>query len=263
MFDATDLRYQVSDKFKPDKESTWTFPMNNDGWMHAHDSIRGEMKDIQQMLIAIKERKVPLKDWEVKALTCVFSAHFIHIHAHHSNEEIFVMPELQKRIKIPDKLEDDHVELMKKINELESIMNSIKVNDFLDDSMLVQKFSEYHSTMLLHLKEEEFVCLPLMRAYFTHKEMTQVIQKFMPKSPKVETGSFVYYYIGQTKNDVGPYGIRNDFCPQEGIPSFVWYIDFQPKYKYFVKEFINNVHALQTGIEPKQSTPWYCRLFGW
>ena len=58
MFDATDIQYQVNEKYKPDKESTWTFPMNNDGWMHAHDSIRGEMKDIQQMLISIKEREV-------------------------------------------------------------------------------------------------------------------------------------------------------------------------------------------------------------
>jgi hypothetical protein len=32
-FDATDLKYQVSEDFKPDKTSTWDFPVEKDGWM--------------------------------------------------------------------------------------------------------------------------------------------------------------------------------------------------------------------------------------
>jgi hypothetical protein len=32
-FDATDLKYQVSEDYKPDKTSTWKFPEEKDGWV--------------------------------------------------------------------------------------------------------------------------------------------------------------------------------------------------------------------------------------
>ena len=32
-FDATDLKYQVSEDYKPDKVSTWKHAEENDGWV--------------------------------------------------------------------------------------------------------------------------------------------------------------------------------------------------------------------------------------
>jgi hypothetical protein len=32
-FDATDLKYQVSEDYKPDKTSTWHHPEEKDGWV--------------------------------------------------------------------------------------------------------------------------------------------------------------------------------------------------------------------------------------
>ena len=41
--DTLDLKWQVSDKFKPDKTEEWSFPANKDGWVLAHNMLRGEI----------------------------------------------------------------------------------------------------------------------------------------------------------------------------------------------------------------------------
>jgi agmatine/peptidylarginine deiminase len=41
--DPTASKYQVSPEFGPDKTNTWSFPPEEDGWMHAHNAIRGEL----------------------------------------------------------------------------------------------------------------------------------------------------------------------------------------------------------------------------
>jgi hypothetical protein len=44
---------------------------------------------------------------------------------------------------------------------------------------------------------------------------------------------------------------RKEFMKQEGIPFFVWYIDFKSRHKAFAKEFKTPVTALKAGEEAK------------
>jgi Hemerythrin HHE cation binding domain len=103
-FDPTDVAYQVDDKYKPDKESTWHFPAEKDGWVVAHDSLRNEMTMIREAFEAIKERNQPLNAWEIKAITTVVLGHVEHVHCHHTNEDDIFVPEIKKRFNYPKKV---------------------------------------------------------------------------------------------------------------------------------------------------------------
>jgi hemerythrin-like domain-containing protein len=248
MFNATDKVYQETPMYLPDKESTWSYPACKDCWVHAHNALRGEMTDIKDTLIAIEGRNQPLVEWELVALRKLIKSHFMHKHSHHSKEDHLFIPELQKRIKLPSKLVDDHLGLVKEFEKLESILSSLKVGDHLQPSELLQHWSIYQEMMLPHLQEEEDIGLPLMRAYFTQMDITPLIQKLMAHGPKCEMGSFIHY-MG------GPEPFRAEFMKQEGMPGYAWYVDFHAKYKYFMTEFIQNADALKNGIQP--SKPWY------
>ena len=103
-FDPTDPQYQVIDDFKPDKESTWPYPPERDGWVLAHNAIRGEMKAFREAFEAMKERDEPLKEWEIHAIKTAVGEHLEHIHAHHSNEDNIFVHELMKRFHYPKKV---------------------------------------------------------------------------------------------------------------------------------------------------------------
>jgi hypothetical protein len=44
---------------------------------------------------------------------------------------------------------------------------------------------------------------------------------------------------------------RMEFMKQEGIPGFVWFIDFKGKHKLFIKMFKKPVTDLKAGEETK------------
>lgn len=52
-FDATDKKYLKSEEFLPDKESSWKYPPEADGWVHAHNSIRAEMRALIEAVDAV------------------------------------------------------------------------------------------------------------------------------------------------------------------------------------------------------------------
>jgi hypothetical protein len=37
-FDATDKQWMLSEDILPDKETTWPYPAEKDGWVKAHDA---------------------------------------------------------------------------------------------------------------------------------------------------------------------------------------------------------------------------------
>lgn len=94
--------FQVSDEFPPNKESTWPYPQEHAGWVLAHDSLRGELADISDVLTRIKGRG--LKSWEVQAIKKVAAAHFLHTHGHHYNEDEIMCPFLKERFIYPEKV---------------------------------------------------------------------------------------------------------------------------------------------------------------
>jgi hypothetical protein len=134
----------------------------------------------------------------------------------------------------------DHDGIITQMKLLESLVKSFKVNDSVDE--LSEKFNLYEKDLELHLVEEEEIGLPLMRAYFSQKDLKPAINQIIKTSPKYEAGSMAATGGVET--------FRNTFMRNENIPFFVWYIDFYWKYRAFVKQFVTNIQALTEGVEP-------------
>jgi hypothetical protein len=65
---------------------------------------------------------------------------------------------------------------------------------------LVTKMETYEELSLPHFKQEEVECLPLMRAYFTHKEIAPKVGEILSHGPKVEMGSFIACMVRRPKS---------------------------------------------------------------
>lgn len=228
--------YQVSDDFPPDKEGTWPYPQEYAGWVLAHDSLRGELEDIRVALTTVKGRE--LKQWEVMAIKRFMAVHFLHTHGHHHNEDVIMVPFLKERFTYPEKLEADHGVLDKKMQVVQGLIEDLKEGATVDT--LLEEWIDYENMSKAHLLEEEETALPMMRAFFTAAEEAPKVQEIMQHAPKVEIGAFIYYQ--------GVDRFRTVFMPQEGIPSFVWMIDFKGRYKAFIREFKEPLDSLKSGV---------------
>jgi Hemerythrin HHE cation binding domain len=226
-FDPTDPKYQVSDDFLPNKASTWTTPIEDDGWVHAHNALRMELTKLVEAVQTLVERhdnddnnnNKKLEEWEIINLKTAWKTHCVHTHAHHENEDDLLVPFVKTRFYYPTKCETDHDGLITDLDALTIMINEgLRINEdetsndsgteedegkntHSDDKdvpqntssksplqRLLNKLKSYQESMLAHLKEEEDTCLPLTRAYFTHDEIASKIQQIIGKGPKVRTG---------------------------------------------------------------------------
>jgi hypothetical protein len=133
------------------------------------------------------------------------------------------------------------------LDKLETLIKELKEGGPIDTLLTV--WIDYEDNMKPHLLFEEEQGLPLMRAYFTPKEIEPIIQEIVKNGPRHEIGAICYWS--------GPDYFRNEFMPQEGIPSFVWFIDFQFKYNAYKEVFVKNVDAVKEGIEPPAPLTWW------
>lgn len=244
IFDPTNKDYQLSENYKPDKEITCPYQITNDDWIHAYNSLRGQIILLHEAFYSIQIRSNYLMKWEIKEIKKITYQHFLHIHTYHSNKDNLYVSELMKHMRFPKKFTADHIELVHKIEIIEDIISKLKEGDNIEEIGLISKWIEYEELVFKHLQEEEEIGIPLMRACFTPKDMVPVIQKFIPNGPPVEMGSFIYF-MGVTK-------FRNNFMKQQGLPFLAWFISFKSKYDYFVKEFIDPVNSLKTGKQPRE-----------
>ncbi len=242
-----DTKWQANPQYMPDKASEWDHPMEEDGWTHAHNSLRGEIKDIELSLTSISE-KFPdnTPHWAVQSIQVIWSGHEVHVHSHHQNEDDIMTPMLKGRINLPDKLESDHVTIVNLILNVTDAVNALKEGSGSGSGLeaVISAFVAYKEALLPHLLEEEKVALPLVYAYFTPKEIGAAVRKMSMKSNAIEMGSFVHYMSRDH--------FCNSFMKQEGIPcpSFVWHLIFKPCHKYFMKNMKDNFDALQNGTPP-------------
>ncbi|CAB9528391.1 expressed unknown protein [Seminavis robusta] len=249
--DTTDLQFQVDKAFAPDKESHWKYPKDHDGWVHAHNTIRGDLQTAEDCFQAIQGRKraedpssMTLKAWEVDCLQTVFDAHYEFVKMHHENEDHIITPWLNTRINLPAKLTDDHEDIVGAMKSLQSKIRGLKPGDERQASMetLLAEWKPYATNMREHLQEEEDIGLPLMRAYFLPKEYSKVIQKLVRGESKLMTGCFVHR--------MGEERCRNEFMKEQGIPFFVWYLVFSGSIKLYESTVGAAIEALQSGVEP-------------
>jgi hemerythrin-like domain-containing protein len=248
LFNPTDKKYQVSEDFPPNKESAWPHPKEDDGWMHAHNALRMEMKEMVECVQAASSRGGSIKTWEAKCIQKFWDAHLVHVKSHHINEDAIFVPFLKTRLNYPEKCEKDHEQLHEMLIKLDSMVKGLGEGSKVDD--LSKLLQEYESSMGPHLVEEEEECLPLMRAYFTPQEVSPKLQEIIGKGPKIEVGSFIAA-MGQDT-------FRHKFMIQEGIPFFVWYIDFQFRLDHFVKHYQDPIAAVKNNREPTPPRSWCC-----
>lgn len=210
--DTSDLRFQADPTYLPDKAALWKTDESQDGWVHAHNSIRYEIGELKRVLTALET--TTLAEWQVSAVQTWWANHETHVHEHHSNEDDIFNPFVRTRVVYPEKLEADHVELVASMDAIAAHVRSLAAGSTL--SGLVPLWAAYEQLMLPHLYEEEQVGLPLVRAYFTPKEVERVVASFMQKGDPVSIGSFVHV-LGHKKD-------AKAFMRQNSIPPFVWHV---------------------------------------
>lgn len=131
--DPTDPQYQVSKEYPPNKESSWSFPIHQDGWILAHDTLRFEMSNIRDALEVVLDREQQrerddekknnkLEDWIIQYLQDVWKVHRELVHVHHTDEDKIMVPVLRKRFVWPERLEAAHVEIEQALHQLDDIV---------------------------------------------------------------------------------------------------------------------------------------------
>jgi len=238
---TSDVQWQVSDKFKPDKEEQWLYPASKDGWVLAHNMIRNEVDEFIEGLKSIS-KKFPDSSpaWVIESIQKIWSHHEEVVHNHHSNEDDIMNPFMRTRVKLPEKLESDHSIVIQRINDVSNIVDQLNEGTSVDG--LLTAVILYKTTLFPHLLEEEQTALPLLRSYFTPDEVKPIIMRILKGIGKSENGSFVKV--------MGEEYFRSTFMKQENIPFFVWHLKFKSDYKFFQKNVQCHFDALKEGSPP-------------
>mmetsp|Transcript_21761 Transcript_21761/g.40616 ORF Transcript_21761/g.40616 Transcript_21761/m.40616 type:complete len:112 (-) Transcript_21761:677-1012(-) len=103
MINVRDEQYQVDASFPPDKEESWPYGPELDGWSMAHQMLRGQIADIREALQAQAKRGPIEKDWQLESLKLLVEIQMESIHEHHTTEDEAVFPFLKQRCKYPKK----------------------------------------------------------------------------------------------------------------------------------------------------------------
>lgn len=229
-------KWQADPAHDPIHESEWEHPEEKDGWYQAHNALRHEVQDMKGVLKHLKNRK--LLAWEKESISTWWAAHLEIIHAHHHSEDEIFTPFIETRVKYPKKLTTDHVGLVAQLDKIDALIRG----GFDTAAQLRAEWGTYERILKPHLREEELIGLPLLRAYFTPAEVKPEVDKIIAKDPPLALGSFI-----RTMGGEGP---TRDFMAQEGIPFFVWYIAFKPGYQDYMNKVYCHIEALLSGTPP-------------
>lgn len=245
LVDVSDLSFQASPEYAPKHEQNWKFPKEQDGWFHAHNSIRAELAAIKDCLAILT--KNPITSSQVAAFKSMWNAHTLWIHEHHTTEDKLLAPWIASRVKLPEKMFAAHDDLETLISKMTEQVDTLGPGS--DMSIIRDLCESYESMMLPHLHEEEAVAVPLMRAYFSQAEASKKVAAIMAKVDP------------RTMGNVGYWMEENDsvfsFMAQEGIPCFVYYLVFKPKINQYKTSFIIPCKAIREGHdweEPKKTS---------
>ena len=151
--------------------------------MHAHNAIRFELDGFAEALAALQTRRgadSPLP-WEMDAIRLWWAAHEAHVHSHHDNEDNLFNPFLRQRFHYPEKLETDHVGLVKQMEVIKALVAGDEMATAAKLAKLREEWARYSALMKPHLAEEETVGLPLMRAFFMREEIGQIAKQMLGK----------------------------------------------------------------------------------
>jgi hemerythrin-like domain-containing protein len=218
---------------KPIYEAEYQYPALADGWYRIHDTLRAEMALFRKCLEKCSD---PLEAWQADALKTYWKSHSDLVHAHHSHEENLHIPMLKERVALPEKIMKDHVGLLELLLEVEANVSELNAGGNVKE--VLKAFDNYEPEMKTHFTEEETIYVPLMRAYFAPKYVSDKTSAIMKKLDKTLMGSFVHHQ--------GSKADFKKFMAQEGIPYFVWYLVFKNCRTLYRKKILTLVQALLT-----------------
>jgi hemerythrin-like domain-containing protein len=177
--------FQVSPSFSPDKIDLWKdFPVVQDAWIGTHQALRFELSELDLALELVASR--PLTKQDIDNIQEAFEAHIEHSLAHQEQEDKIMIPELKKRC---SNNPPNHGGIENELNsKLKSLVKELKVGG--DVQELRSELKTYMSIILPHMDEEEAELIPLMRAFFTPKEMSVISREFFTTGPKVSDDCF-------------------------------------------------------------------------
>lgn len=312
-FDPTDRKYQMYDKYPPNKETTWSFPPENDrksrfceclkclavflllllllvwtkfiliifvslslllsktAWVHAHNSLRYEFRQLLEAMEAImarcqrdhdhttssmdpnnddgcdtattattknKSSCCSLTEWDIRYIQQAWKVHEIHFTTHQDNEDYILVPFFEKRFYYPQQTEFDHIILANKHVRLTKLISSLRPGDTIVP--IYQELKNFVEQFVLpHFQQEEDECIPLMRAYFQHIELKSMLLNMLMDGPDVEMGSLAY--------TMGIQKFRTDYSKQEEITPILWHLFLKRRVKYFEREFVQPIERLKAG----------------
>jgi hemerythrin-like domain-containing protein len=236
---TSDTEWKVSAKFKPDKDDQWKHSPDKDGWVKAHNMIRDEVDSFIDALESIsnKNSDSSTPSWAITSIKQFWSHHEHVVHTHHNNEDNIMNPFMKTRINLPDKLEADHNIIIERMTNVTNCVNALKEDSSLDQ--LSTAMSSYREYLFPHLIEEEEIALPLLRSFFTPKEVRAPLMKILKSSTKEESGSFIH--------SMGEDYFRSTFMKQEGIPFFVWHLKFKREHSFFLNKVRYHIDVLNEG----------------
>lgn len=181
-----------------------------------------------------------LQQWQVSALQKFWAGHSKLVDLHHGHEDDMFTPMLKEKVNYPAKLEADHDALVALAKAVTLEVGALEGGGSL--TAVTSVFETYHATMKAHLKEEEELCVPLIRAFFDPKYVGAKVQEIMQAMDPIALGAFVHYQ--GSKAELGP------FLKQEGIPFFVWYIQFKGARAQYRAQMETQIQALLTKTPP-------------
>mmetsp|Transcript_25 Transcript_25/g.128 ORF Transcript_25/g.128 Transcript_25/m.128 type:complete len:287 (-) Transcript_25:210-1070(-) len=246
------------------QESLWKILPSQDGWTLAHNALRGELDLLTQALkkvttttttVADESTPASLEPWKMESLQAMWKHHDVHVRAHQTAEEEILQPKLAERIQYPEKLSGGHKVLYGLLDRVQAGLDEF-VKDSKSSTALLQAFDHYQKDLREHLHHEEVWGIPLMRAYFSQAEFKSTGQQMGKHSGP--PGSFVYFQ-GQDEA-TGQFLFQTEFMPNHGMPSFLWYVVFQPAVKQFHKDFLRHAEALVDTNEPPSDDSSSCQV---
>lgn len=225
--------WQLFASHPPDKTNLWSYGVDMDGWTLAHDALRGEIFDFWH---ALKAASQPLSRRQARAIRTWWQGHLKHVHSHHTNEDRIVKAFVQHRFIYPDFMDEDHEEIENHFDAISQLVRDLYVARNDHDRMeafvkLKLAFDEYADCLLPHLLAEEAIGVPLVRAYFSPKEVQRMTNRLARIGPRVETGAIVHY-VGASKLK------RAMQLQNSPLQTIAWTLILNPRYRYYKRHML-------------------------
>ncbi|KAL7427978.1 hypothetical protein ACHAXM_001077 [Skeletonema potamos] len=240
-----------ADKFPADKAIKWDKqPLESDQWCLSHNALRNEINSMIQALGTFIGKNDSVPEWTANTIKEWWGSHVAHAADHCKSEETTYKPVFSERFKWPDEIDELHDALDSMQDKVHAAINGLST----EKSTIIavrDALSTYESTILKHFELEETTAVPLMRAFFSPEEVSDIQRKILEDAPENAMGALIYA--------MSPDGakFRSEFMAARSIPSFVWFLAFKGRLAHYKKDVVAKVEAIESGKEPTKKSGWF------